>query len=63
MPKKVVTILLWIKDIVTLEEYLYGLADDKKSIIRSEDYGLTWKFVTMNEYNTVYYLNYFYLNY
>ncbi len=49
----VTTITCWIYDLLTNESFLYGVAVDKKNYLRSDDSGLTWKYILKREYEIV----------
>jgi hypothetical protein len=55
LPKKVATIVYWLRDKETFKESLYGVASDRVSHIRSDDDGFTWKSVALREFTTVSY--------
>ena len=51
MPTIVSNIIYYVND--NGVEYLYGLADDLKSYLRSDDYGVTWKAISQVEFKYV----------
>ncbi len=53
MSKEVACLLLGIYDILTDKIYLYALAKDKVSYLRSDDNGFTWVYIQTLEYLTV----------
>jgi len=53
LPEKVVQILLAVNDKLTERFYIYALADDLVSILRSDDYGISWTVVSQTEYTMV----------
>ena len=57
MPKVVTTIAFWVRDTNpntnVVSDYLYGLAADKVSYMRSDDLGFSWIAVSNTEFNTV----------
>ena len=47
------TIVFWVRDQDYLKEYLYGVARDKITYVRSDDNGVTWKSVAKSEFDQV----------
>lgn len=46
-------VLLWARDTLYSLDYLYGLGSDKKSFLRSDDFGYSWKLICESEFNHV----------
>jgi hypothetical protein len=58
----VASIFLYIYDLSTLSESLYGVSRDLKNYVRSDDNGITWKAISTNEVNIVYGVSIFKIN-
>ena len=50
LPSNVAQVLLGIYDKLTGEDFFYALADDKINYLRSDDMGISWKYVPVSEY-------------
>lgn len=58
MPSNMVSVvLLWVRDSLYSKDYLYGLAADKNSFVRSDDLGYSWKLICQSEFIQVILLN------
>jgi hypothetical protein len=57
LSKVAATIVFWIRDgqSANLNEYLYAIANNKETYLRSGDLGMNWKSVSEYEFNTVFY--------
>ena len=47
------TVVFWLKELSTTNEYLYGVSYDKVNFVRSDDKGLTWKAISKTEFDSV----------
>lgn len=60
LSKIVATVTTMITDISKESTvYVYGIASDKISYVRSDDFCLSWTIITNSEYTTVHFRSYF----